>query len=50
MDSGIPLARVKRVLGSLREQLPEDQPLSALHISSDGDSVVIKYWMAGAAK
>ncbi len=42
MESGIPLHRVKRVLGSLREQLPEDQPLSALHITSDGDSVVVK--------
>ena len=29
MESGIPLRRVKRVLGSLRGQLPEDQPLSA---------------------
>ena len=40
MESGIPLRRVKRVLNSLREQLPHDQPLSALHITSDGDSVV----------
>jgi len=42
MESGIPLRRVKRVLNSLREQLPDDQPLSALHITSDGDSVVVK--------
>ena len=42
MQSGIPLRRVKRVLNSLRSQLPEDQPLSALHITSDGDSVVVK--------
>ena len=42
MESGIPLRRVKRVLGSLLEQLPEDQPLGALHITSDGDSVVVK--------
>ncbi len=42
LESGIPLSRVKRVLSSLREQLPEDQPLSALHITSDGDSVVVK--------
>jgi hypothetical protein len=42
MQSGIPLLRVKRVLNSLRSQLPEDQPLSALHITSDGDSVVVK--------
>ncbi|MCH7891460.1 MAG: MerR family transcriptional regulator, partial [Gemmatimonadetes bacterium] len=27
MESGIPLRRVKRVLVSLREQLPEEQPL-----------------------
>jgi tetratricopeptide (TPR) repeat protein len=40
--SGIPLRRVKGVLGSLREQLPEDQALSALHITSDGDSVVVR--------
>ena len=42
MESGIPLRRVKRVLDSLRAQLPEDQPLSTLHITSDGDSVVVK--------
>ena len=42
MQSGIPLRQVKRVLNSLRAQLPEDQPLSALHITSDGDSVVVK--------
>jgi tetratricopeptide (TPR) repeat protein len=42
MESGIPLRRVKQVLTSLRTQLPEDQPLSALHITSDGDSVVVK--------
>ena len=42
MESGIPLRRVKSVLRSLRGQLPEDQPLSALHITSDGDSVVVK--------
>ena len=42
MESGIPLRRVKRVLSSLLEQLPEDQPISALHITSDGDSVVVK--------
>ena len=42
MESGIPLRQVKRVLSSLREQLPEDQALSALHITSDGDSVVVK--------
>ncbi len=42
MEAGIPLRRVKRVLGSLRGQLPEDQALSALHITSDGDSVVVK--------
>ncbi len=42
MQSGIPLRQVKRVLNSLRRQLPEDQPLSALHITSDGDSVVVK--------
>ncbi len=42
LESGIPLGRVKRVLASLRGQLPEDQPLSTLHITSDGDSVVVK--------
>jgi len=42
MESGVPLRRVKQVLTSLRTQLPEDQPLSALHITSDGDSVVVK--------
>ena len=42
MASGIPLRQVKSVLHSLRGQLPEDQALSALHITSDGDSVVVK--------
>ena len=42
LASGVPLGRVKRVLGSLRGQLPVDQPLSTLHITSDGDSVVVK--------
>ena len=42
MASGVPLRQVKSVLRSLRGQLPEDQALSALHITSDGNSVVVK--------
>jgi tetratricopeptide (TPR) repeat protein len=35
------MQRVTKVLQALREQLPEDEPLSALHIASDGDTVVV---------
>jgi len=42
MESGVPLRRVQRVLDSLRGQIPEDQPLSTLHIASDGESVVVR--------
>ena len=36
------MRRVKRILDSLRGQLPEDQPLSTLRIASDGNSVLVK--------
>lgn len=41
-DAGVSMRRVGAVLHTLREQLPEGEPLSALHISSDGDSVVVR--------
>ena len=41
-DAGVSMQRVGRVLHALREQLPEGEPLSALHITSDGDAVVVK--------
>lgn len=42
LSSGVPLRRVKRVLRSLRDQLPDDRPLSTLRITSDGDSIVVR--------
>ena len=36
------MQRVRQVLHALREQLPEGGPLSALHITFDGDTVVVK--------
>ena len=41
-DAGVSMQRVRQVLHALREQLPEGGPLSALHITSDGDTVVVK--------
>ena len=41
-DAGVSMQRVRRVLHSLREQLPEGELLSALKIASDGDTVVVK--------
>ena len=42
LSAGVPLRRVKRVLRSLRDQLPDDRPLSTLRITSDGDSIVVR--------
>ena len=41
-DAGVSMQRIGGVLHALREQLPEGEPLSALHITSDGDSVVVQ--------
>ena len=41
-DAGVSMQRVGGVLHALREKLPKGEPLSALHIMSDGDTVVVK--------
>ena len=41
-DAGVSMQRVRKVLRALREQLPEGESLSALHITSDGDTVVVR--------
>lgn len=38
----IPTRRIRGALRSLREQLPEGRPLSAVHISAAGDQVVVR--------
>jgi tetratricopeptide (TPR) repeat protein len=40
LDARIPLARIRRMVGSLRRQLPDDQTLSSLTIYADGRRVV----------
>ncbi len=40
LDSRVPLPRIRRMLASLRRQLPNDQQLSALTIYADGRRVV----------
>ncbi len=41
-EAGISAQRVRRALKVLREQLPSDEPLSALQITPDADTVVVK--------
>jgi tetratricopeptide (TPR) repeat protein len=40
LDARVPLARIKRMVGSLRRQLPDDQTLSSVTIYADGQRVV----------
>src|SRR5262249_46425785 len=40
LDARVPLARIKRMVGSLRRQLPDDQTLSSVTIYADGQHVV----------
>ena len=40
-DAKIPIARVRRILGSLKRQLPDDAALSKLKIYADGRRVVV---------
>jgi tetratricopeptide (TPR) repeat protein len=40
LDARVPLARIKRMVGSLRRQLPEDPALSSVTIYADGQRVV----------
>jgi len=38
----VPAARVRRALRQLRAQLPAGRPLAAVHVSADGDRVVVR--------
>ena len=40
LDARVPLARIRRMVASLKRQLPEDQALSSLTIYADGRRVV----------
>jgi len=40
LDASVPLARIKRMVGSLRRQLPDDPALSSVTIYADGQRVV----------
>jgi tetratricopeptide (TPR) repeat protein len=40
LDSRVPVKRIRRLLGSLKRQLPDDQQLSSLTIYADGSRVV----------
>lgn len=40
LDARVPVSRIRRMLGSLRRQLPDDQHLSSLTIYADGRRIV----------
>jgi tetratricopeptide (TPR) repeat protein len=42
MGANVPRARVRRALRKLRAQLPPGRPLSGVHISADGDRIVVR--------
>src|SRR5579884_1763300 len=42
LTAKVPSRRVRRALDRLREQLPAGRPLSAVHISADGDRVIVR--------
>lgn len=37
----IPFRKVRRALGKLREQIPRERPLTGLHISAEGEGIVV---------
>ena len=41
-DAGLPSRRIHRALHRLRESLPAGRPLTAVHIHSQGDAVVVR--------
>ncbi len=44
LDKGIPLQRVRKNLGALRDALPQlDQPITRLRVQSDGDDLVVSH-------
>src|SRR5438094_174802 len=40
LESGVPLARIRRIWSSLREQLAADVPLTSVTIRTDGEDVI----------
>src|SRR5262245_5222900 len=40
LESGVPLARIRRIWSSLREQLAADVPLTSITIRTDGEDVI----------
>jgi DNA-binding transcriptional MerR regulator len=40
VDSGVPMARVRRIWSALREQLAADQPLTSVTIRAEGEKIV----------
>ncbi len=40
LDSRVPMKRIRRMLGSLRRQLPDDQQLTSVTIYADGNRIV----------
>lgn len=42
IGQNVPRARVRRALRKLRAQLPEGQPLSGVHISAEGNRIVVR--------
>lgn len=52
--AGVPSRRVRRALNDLKEELPEDRPLSALRIGAEGGRVVVRdgdtVWSPGSGQ
>jgi tetratricopeptide (TPR) repeat protein len=42
IGANVPRARVRRALRKLRAQLPADRPLSGVHISAEGNRIVVR--------
>ncbi len=41
-DNEVPVRRVRTALAALREQLPEDRPVSAVHVFAEGHEIVVQ--------
>jgi tetratricopeptide (TPR) repeat protein len=42
LKANVSAARVRRALGRLREQLPDGRPLTGVHISAEGNRIVVR--------
>jgi tetratricopeptide (TPR) repeat protein len=42
-DAGIPVTQIRRVLKSLKDQLPSEQPLANLKVYADGQRVIVAH-------